>query len=144
MAAMMSLREKRMTTQEAKHRIAKYIENRRKRCEGQKPIFEIVLFEHPDKELIFVKDGKEIPSGYPDAAMDNMGFYYELDTAIEAMHGNWLDIQETVFHAGFILCHFPGLYESAHSDGRIYFLWDEGRQGFFEADEPEIFRHVTY
>ena len=108
------------------------------------PIYEIVLFEHPNKELIYVRDGNEIHSGFPDAEINNMGYYCELDTAIKAMHENWLDIQETVFHAGFILCRFPGLYESAGRYERIFFLWDEEKKGFYEADEPEIFYHVAY
>lgn len=133
-----------MTTLEAKQKIEQWIQRYGgPRFENQKPIFRIMLFTHPDKELMFIKDGEEIPSGWPDIDGNDMGFYYELDTAIDAMHGNWLDIQETVFHAGFILCTFPGLYERSGKDARIYFLWDEEREGFFEAEEPEIFRHVA-
>lgn len=109
------------------------------------PIFEIVLFEHPDKELIYHKPNGDIRSGYPDMGSENrMGFYYELETAIRAMNENWADIQETVFHAGFVLCRFPGLYSSVIDEARIYFVWDEDRQGFFESPEPEIFRHVAF
>ena len=109
------------------------------------PVFEIMLFKYPDKELIYHKPEGDVRSGWPDTGGENyMGFYYELDTAIKAMNENWLDIQEYCFRAGFILCRFPGLYYSAGKESRMYFLWDENKRGFFEAEEPQIFKHVGY
>ena len=107
------------------------------------PIFEIMVFEYPNKEMIYHKPEGDVHSGWPDTGCaDNMGFYYELDTAIQAMNENWCDIQETCYYAGFILCRFPGLYYAGTS--RMYFLWDNEKEGFFEAEEPEIFKHVAY
>lgn len=109
------------------------------------PIFEIMVFEYPNKELIYHKPEGEVHSGYPDTGCaDHMGFYYELDTAIQAMNENWCDIQETVYHAGFILCRFPGVYYTSLPNSRMYFLWNEEKKGFFEAEEPKIFEHVAY
>ena len=109
------------------------------------PIFEIMIFEYPNKELIYHKREGDTRSGWPDTGSKHyMGFYYELDTAIKIMNGNWADIQENCFYAGFILCRFPGLYQSAIKETRMYFLWDEERKGFFEAEEPKIFEHVAY
>ncbi len=109
------------------------------------PIFEIMLFEYPNKEIIYHKTEGDVPSGWPDTgSIGNMGFYYELDTAIQAMNENWADMQETCYFAGFILCHFPGLYNSADTDQRLYFLWNEEKGGFFEAEEPQIFQHFSY
>lgn len=113
--------------------------------EGNKliPIFEIMLFENPNKEMIYHESTGGVPSGWPDTGcIAHMGFYYELDIAIQAMNENWCDIQETCYHAGFILCRFPGLYQAAIE--RMYFLWDKEKEGFFEAEEPEIFKHITY
>lgn len=107
------------------------------------PIYEITLLEHPCKEWVFEKDGRSISSRLPEISDNRMGFYYELDTAIRAMNENWADIQEFCFHAGFILCHFPGLYNETGPQGRIYFLWDEDRKGFFEAEEPELYKNVA-
>lgn len=107
------------------------------------PIFEIMLFEYPNKETTYPTPEGNVRSGWPDTGcVANMGFYYELDTAIQAMNENWCDIQETCYYAGFILCRFPGLYYAATS--RMYFLWDEEKKGFFEAEEPKIFAHVAY
>ena len=109
------------------------------------PIFEIMVFENPNKELIYHKLEEETHSGWPDpGCTSHMGFYYELDTAIKAMNENWADIQEHCFHAGFILCRFPGLYQSVIKEARMYFLWDEERKGFFEAEEPKIFEYIAY
>ena len=109
------------------------------------PIFEIVVFEYPNKELIYHKPKGDVNSGWPDTGGENhMGFYYDLDTAIRAMNENWCDIQEGCFYAGFILCRFPGLYQSVIKEVRMYFLWDEEREGFFEAPEPKIFEHIAY
>ena len=107
------------------------------------PIFEIMLFEYPDKEMTYPTSKGNVRSGWPDTGcIANMGFYYELDTAIQAMNENWCDIQETCYYAGFILCRFPGLYYAATS--RMYFLWNEKKRGFFEVEEPKIFAHVAY
>ena len=107
------------------------------------PIFEITLFEYPDKEMIYHKPKSDVHSGWPDTGcVGCMGFYYELDTAIQAMNENWCDIQETCYYAGFIVCRFPGLYYAGTS--RMYFLWDNEKEGFFEAKEPEIFKYVTF
>ena len=107
------------------------------------PIFEIMVFEYPDKETIYHKPEGDVPSGLPDiGCVNHAGFYYELDTAIQAMNENWCDIQETCYYAGFILCRFPGVYQASLS--RMYFLWDNEKEGFFEAEEPEIFKHCAY
>ena len=111
----------------------------------ENPIFEIILFEKPNSEMIYHKSTGDEKSGFPDTGcLDHMGFYYELDTAIHAMNENWCDIQETCYHAGFILCIFPGIYECATPNARMYFLWDEEKQGFFQQEEPEIFKHIAY
>jgi hypothetical protein len=118
-------------------------EHKDKNSNTLNPIFEIMLFEYPNKEMIYHKPEGDVLSGWPDTGcVDHVGFYYELDTAIQTMNENWGDIQETCYHAGFILCRFPGLYQAAIH--RIYFLWNEEKKGFFEAEEPEIFKHVAY
>lgn len=107
---------------------------------GQPPIYEIYLMREAAKEYI-LPSGK--PTGWPDTSGDSVGFYYELESAVNALHENVLDIRDGgVFNAAFILCKFPGLYSSAGRDMRLYFLWDEAKDGFWEAEEPEIFKYV--
>ena len=106
------------------------------------PIYVIMVFENPDMEQISII-GK--PLGWPDEGIISyMGFYHNIDDAIEAMHTNRCDIQERLYRAGFVLCLYEGLHSSAGRDERIYFIWDEDRHGFFESEEPDIFRHVAY
>lgn len=121
-----------MTTKED---IYNYIEwHKNKYNCSDEPIFEIQLFEKA------MSDG----FNYPDTGVEGRpGFYYELDTAIHAMNQNWADIQDHAFRVGFILCHFPGLYECATTEARMYFVWDEKKQGFYQAEEPEIFRYYS-
>lgn len=108
--------------------------------DGQPPIYEIYLLDNAAKEYI-IPHGK--PTGWPDTSGESVGFYYELESAVDALHENRLDMRDGgVFNAAFILCKFPGLYNSAGDDMRLYFLWDEAKDGFWEAEEPEIFKHV--
>ena len=127
-----------MTTKESINEIIE------RTCEtsDDRPIFCIYLFEHPNKEKIY-PSGKH--SGFPDEGdSDIPGFYYSLDEAIEVMNKNICDIRECVYNAGFILCQFPGMYQVVETDLRMYFVWDEEKGGFFQQEEPEIFRHVAY
>ena len=128
--------------------ILNYIQRRQERIKDErfsKPIFQIFLFENADKELIYENDGKKKNSGFPDTGcIGDFGFYYDIDQAIEALNTNAADIHECVYDAGFILVKFPGLYDSCSSSERMYFRWDSEKEGFFEAEEPEIFSHVAY
>ncbi len=106
------------------------------------PVFELMLFHYPDKELLY-PGGKH--SGFPELGSTTMpGFYHDLDTAINVMHENRCDLRETVYDAGFIICRFPGLYRNPGPEGRMYFVWDEEKQGYFETEEPKIFCHSAY
>ena len=104
--------------------------------EDRKSIYRILLFS-------------KIPTlderGWSDCGtQEDVGFYYEYETAVRAMHENWCDIRECIFEAGFILTHYPGLYETATSENRTYFEWNEERGGFFEKEEPDCFEHFSY
>lgn len=129
-----------MTT---KKDIEDYIRFRKKNEEREDdPIFEIMVFENPDKETVY-PTGKH--SGFPDIGASCVhGFYYDLDTAIEGMHENVTDLREACYEAGFILCRFQGMAESVGKDARMYFVWDNEKQGYFEKEEPEIFKHIAY
>lgn len=127
-----------MTTKES---LNKYIEYEKSNGSGN-PIFIIMMFQYSNKELIY-QSGKH--SGFPDLGSSaDMGFYYDLDDAIITMNENAGDIRETIYDAGFILCHFPGLYQAAGTDQRMYFVWDKNKQGYFQQEEPEIFKYVAY
>ena len=106
-----------------------------------KPIYDIIMMEHANRELVY-PTGKH--SGFPDTgATNNVGFYYDLQDAINALHYNACDIREYVYDAAFILIRQPGLYMTCGPSERHYFVWDDDKRGFFEADEPLIFKHIA-
>ena len=118
----------------------KFAEKYKSRNNGR-PIYEIMVFEQPNKELEG-KDGKRLQM--PDfGCTATMGFYYDLQDAVDAMHENACDIHETVYNAGFILCRFPGLYDCVPKFGRIYMVYDKEKDGYFEVEEPELFEHIS-
>lgn len=106
-----------------------------KHC-GQPPIYDIVMIQHIDKVAIG-SNGKELDS--PDyGTIESLGFYYEYETAVRALHENWADINEAgLFSGAWIEMKFPGLYPYLGKEYRQFFIWDEERGGYFEAEEPE-------
>ena len=105
------------------------------------PIYEVFVVQHPDRELVY-PSGKH--SGFPEMGCTaTMGFYYDLDDAIEAVEVNACDIHETMYDAAFVICRFPGLYNSVGREGRAYFVWNGETEGYEEKEEPRVFRHVA-
>ena len=112
--------------------------------EGIVPILKIRMFEYPDKEFIYNENTEmEVLSGFPDLGCTNeVGFYYELKSAIDALNTNMCDIREQVYNAAFIQLEIPGLY--TQSSLRMYFVWDAEKEGFFQAEEPKIFKSFIF
>ena len=112
------------------------------KAHGAQPIYRIMMMSKSGADPIVYETGKN--SGFPDTGYKvEMGFYYDKDLAIEAMHRNGCDIRECCYNYGYVIMQLPGLYQSAGSDERQYFKWDEDRQGFFEAEEPELMRFMA-
>ncbi len=107
-----------------------------------RPIYELVLFVHPDKEMVS-PSGKAL--GWPDTGGSyTPGFYYDIEDAIAALNENACDIREAVYNAAFLICRFPGIYDEVGPERRMYFVWNADKEGYFQTEEPEIFRHITY
>ena len=119
--------------------IRKYVEDRRKDTDFL-PIYEIWMIDDPEKP--FAYENGTISEDIPGSDVEYFGYYYELETASVALHENWTDLRETIYEAAFVICRFPGLTEPGIA--RIFFLWDEESQGFFEAEEPDLFKCVCY
>ena len=116
------------------------IENVSKRIDkyGNPPIYELMLFEYSKGEK---NDSLEKVIGFPDIRFaDRPGFFYDINDAITVMNENAGDIRETVFDAGYVLCRFPGLYTTIDENNRMYFVWDEKKNGFFQQEEPEMLK----
>jgi hypothetical protein len=108
---------------------------------NKKPIFRILMVENVDKELIS-STGKHL--GWPDmGSTADVGFYYDLDTAVDAVISNEADIRETVYDAAFVLCQPPGLYESVPRQGRMFFKWDPDNEQYIPTSEPKTYDHIA-
>lgn len=106
------------------------------------PIYEIFCIENPDKELIY-KDGQY--SGLPDIGNSySPGFFYDIYTARHFVKHNLGDIHETCYDACFILCKFPGIYQSVCKDSRMYFVFNHETKEYEQKEEPDIFSHIAY
>lgn len=107
-----------------------------------KPIYVMQVFEKID-ELKNSKTGEGL--GWPDTGcVDTVGFHYNIEDAINAMHENACDIQETCYYFGFVYTKWPGVYgRGGTPNDRIFFAWDEEKKGFYESEEPEIFKHIA-
>ena len=96
----------------------------------QPPIYEIVMVQHCDNV-----DRYECPDL---GIVESVGYYYEYETAVRALHENWGDINECgLFEGAWIEMKYPGLYPYSGREGRQLFLWNEEHDGYFETEEPE-------
>ena len=68
------------------------------------------------------------------------GFYHNLDDAVCAMHLNVCDLHNGDRDFGFVICEFPGIVSDSDPEGRIFFVWDNIKDGFYEAEEPQFFK----
>ena len=109
----------------------------------QSPIYEIIMIEFYDKVQIG-KNGKSLD--FPDWGITSVdGFYYEYETAVRALHENWCDLNDGDWaRAAYIIRKYPGLYPSIHPEDRTFFIWDEERQGYYEAEEPEFYKKGAF
>ena len=69
------------------------------------------------------------------------GYYKEREMAVQALHENWTDMQETLYSYALIEKIEEGI--SATANERQWFKWDVARQGFFEIEEPECVEHIV-
>ena len=132
-----------MTTREdlLKYADRRMKEQRKKGLPAFKPIYEIMLFEFPNKKQII--GDQEID--YPNiGAEERPGYFYSVNDAVDAMHKNTLFMSDGIYLAGFVSCKFPGIYDAIKTDCRFYFKYDPDRRGFYEEEEPEIFHEFAF
>ena len=79
--------------------------------------------------------------GWPDYGSNRCwGFYTDKDTAFQAVHENWTDMEETIYHYALIEEYEEGI---AHCNlfWRQGFEFDVDKNGYVEMDEPKGFEH---
>lgn len=119
-----------------------YIEDRQSKVPYKefKPIFRIGVMTTIDEEVY--PTGKH--SGFPKDCPDDIGFYYDFDTAYRAITENWCDIWETCYDYAFLMVRFPGLYEDAGPESRMLFQYDTIKDQYIQIEEPTWFKHVGF
>lgn len=93
------------------------------------PIYEIYVMEKP-----WYMDNQGFPAC---GTRERVGFYYELETAIQAVEENWCDMQDYYAHAAEILTIEPGLYPLSKRNNYRYFIWNQEKGKFETAELPE-------
>lgn len=86
--------------------------------------------------------GDAVLGWYDVEAIEDDGFYHDLGDAVCAMHMNVCDIHDYDRDFGFIVCEFPGIFHTDDRADRIFFVWDDIKEGFYEAAEPEFFKDI--
>ena len=102
--------------------------------ENETPIYRILMLEKPVTFDQF---------GWPEYGREeDVGFYYEEETALKAARENWADINECGSYQALLVEKLkPGLYPIAHYCG--YFVWNKKTQQFDEQIIPEQLRSYS-
>ena len=101
-----------------------------------------------DKKYYFITVMQKIdPSD--DFLMDHgaircWGFYSDFNTAVQALHENWADMYEFLYHYAVIEEYCEGLTScnSGYGFNRWWFKYSDEKQGYIEIEEPKCSEHL--
>ena len=97
---------------------------------SKQPIYEIYVYEKP---WYLDEKGFLMYGSY-----ERVGYYYELETALKAVKENWCDLQDHYAHAAMVQEVTPGLYPHPPRSKCHYFIWNNQKECFEEAEVPEV------
>lgn len=69
------------------------------------------------------------------------GYYEEYETAVQALHENWCDMNEGIYGIALLEKYGPGI--SPWCEGRQWFRYDREIQGYIEMEEPEFIKCIV-
>ena len=100
---------------------------------------------HNEQEYFFITVFEKIESdelGWPKTGASRCwGFYRNKDTAIQALHENWTDMNETIYDYAVIEGYEEGI---ANLTGyQQWFKYDREKDGYFEIEKPEASKHFS-
>lgn len=79
----------------------------------------------------------------PDCRPQFMGFYNDRWSAQQALHKDYVNFPHWSCQlGGFIVERWPGIDFGVSSKERAFFLWNEEKQGYYAAPEPEHMRNA--
>ena len=131
-----------MTTRENLLKLAK--EWQKFNPESKMPEFIIYTFECPDSKVSYYVPWLGYTMTFPSPGIVEDASFYglngDLDQAIQFLNENKAAVQDGCYFAAFIVMRVPGIYPFNTPETRMFFRWDEEKQGFFQEEEPEVFR----
>ena len=78
-------------------------------------------------------------SNYECEYLDNyrtFGYFSDYATCVQALSGNWADMCEARYYTYAVIEEISeGIHQ--HAKQIAWFLWNEERKGFYEAEKPE-------
>ena len=133
-----------MTTREDLLRLAE--EWKKANPKSKKPRYIVYTFDYPYSKVTYYVPwlGREVtfpsPGIVEDASFDL--WTSDLDKAINYLNENGNGVEDGVFRGAFILMQIPDIMPFNTTETRMFFRWNEKKQGFFQEEEPEPFRGV--
>ena len=112
---------------------------------SQKIQYVVYTLEYPDCQATYNVPwlGKTVTFPSP-GIVEDASFYGmnddDLDQAIKFLNENQDDIQDGCFFGAFILLKVRGIAPFNTPETRMFFRWNEKKQGFIQEEEPESFR----
>ena len=80
--------------------------------------------------------------GWPDYGSSRCwGFYCNKETALKALHENWTDMEETIYHYAVLEQYQEGISNCLQE--RQFFKFNIDKSGYFEIDEPKGYKHFV-
>lgn len=78
-------------------------------------------------------------NGWPDYGHEEqVGYYFDKETAIKAVEENWADIQDNWAEAALIRPLREGLYPFYEAKDLLYFIWNKEEDRFVAAKLPDL------
>ena len=80
--------------------------------------------------------------GWPDTGCRRCwGFYCDKDTAIQALHENWTDMNETIYDYAVIEEYYEGIGQTTFN--HWFFKYNQKLDEYQQINQPEELRHYA-
>ena len=104
---------------------------------------ESIIEEYEKEKYYFITVFEKIEAdklGWPNTGSSRCwGFYRQKDVALQALHENWTDMEETIYQYAVLEEYNEGI---SHATGYSqWFKFDDEKGGYFEIEEPECAKH---
>lgn len=133
-----------MTTREDLLKLAE--EWKKANSKSKKPLYIIYTLDYPYSQVTYYVPWLGCDATFPSPGIvEDHSFSIrtdDLDKAIHYLNENGNGVQDGCFWGAFILMQYPDIMPFNTTETRMFFRWDEKKQGFFQEEEPEPFRGV--